>query len=70
MEQEKECYHAYLLRLWQVKDQGQLVWRVSLDNAHTGERHGFGCLDELFAYLQRLAGELPAASDIADEGDD
>ena len=44
---------AYLLRLWQVKDEGKTRWRASLENAHTGERKGFAGLDALFAFLRQ-----------------
>lgn len=47
----KERYLAYLLRIWQIKDAGQLVWRASLEDAHTGERQGFASLDALIAFL-------------------
>lgn len=44
-------YQAYLLRLWQVEDGGQLVWRASLEDSHTGERQGFPGIDALIAFL-------------------
>ena len=45
-------YLAYLVRLWQVQDRGVFVWRASLEDAHTGERHGFGSLEALFEFLR------------------
>jgi hypothetical protein len=45
------CYYAYLLRLWETADGAEWVWRASLESPATGERHGFGSLPELFAYL-------------------
>jgi len=50
-------YHAGLLRLWRVGAGG--AWRVSLQDAESGERIGFADLDHLFAYLQRLTGDTP-----------
>ena len=47
-------YLSYLLRLWQVRTEGQLVWRASLESPHTGERTGFLSLEALFAFLERL----------------
>ena len=47
----KGGYLAYLLRIWQVTDAGKLVWRASLEDAHTGERQGFASLDALVAFL-------------------
>ncbi|MBV7338794.1 hypothetical protein KFU94_63360 [Chloroflexi bacterium TSY] len=70
MEQERVRYHAYLLRLWQVKEQGRWVWRASLEDAHTHERLGFGTLDALFHYLSEQMVSLPRATDIAEEADD
>ncbi|MEM7129460.1 MAG: hypothetical protein AAF702_24215 [Chloroflexota bacterium] len=54
MNHEPDRYHAYLLRLWQVKEQGHLIWRTSLEDAHTHERVGFSSLDELVDYLQQM----------------
>lgn len=48
-------YHAYLLRLWQeTPDDG---WRASVQDAASGERRAFASLQELYAFLCRLAGE-------------
>ena len=43
---------SYLLRLWQTEHEGALVWRASLESAHTGERRGFASLAELYAFLE------------------
>jgi len=54
---ERQGYQAYLVRLWRVRSSGQWVWRASVESPHTGERHAFGDLAGLFAYLeQRTAG--------------
>jgi hypothetical protein len=45
-------YLAYMLRLWQARDKDKMLWRASLEDARTGERHGFGSLEMLFAFLQ------------------
>ena len=50
---------AYLIRLWQVHSEGQLVWRASLEDAHSGEKRGFGNLAELFAFLQKKLNYKP-----------
>jgi hypothetical protein len=55
---ERPGYLAYLLRMWQVNDGGNSVWRASLESPHTGERHGFANLELLFAYLEEKTGEL------------
>ena len=56
-------YRAYLLRCWQERgrqeDQPPL-WRYSLEDPHTGIRHGFATLEAVFAVLQQeLAAEAP-----------
>jgi uncharacterized protein (TIGR02246 family) len=48
-------YQGYLLRLWQERHAtgGQsAVWRFSLEDAQTGQRQGFACLDALMAALR------------------
>jgi hypothetical protein len=51
-------YHAYLLRCWEERGQNPLrppSWRFSLEEPHTGERHGFADLAQLIAFLQGFA---------------
>lgn len=50
---EKQHRLSYLLRLWQTDHRGALVWRASLESAHTGERRGFASLVELYAFLDQ-----------------
>jgi hypothetical protein len=57
-----EPYLSYLLRLWRVSDEERPVWRASLKSAHSGERLGFGSLEELFDYLRAETG-VKAAQD-------
>jgi len=48
-------YHAYLLRCWEERGHDPLrppLWRFSLEEPHTGERHGFADLAQLVAFLQ------------------
>ena len=59
-------YYSYLLRLWRVGEEG-VGWRASLHNPRTGERVGFGSVDELFGFLQRQIGTAPE-SDTGQEG--
>jgi hypothetical protein len=54
-------YLAYLLRLWQTQDKGEIGWRASLENAHTGEKLAFAHLDELVAFLRERIGLAPPA---------
>ncbi len=55
---EQRTYLAYMLRLWQVNTNGEVVWHVSIEDPHTGERHGFANLDRLFEFLERQTREL------------
>jgi hypothetical protein len=51
---EKEPrYLSYLLRLWQTRNRGSLVWRASIEDAHTSVRRGFADLAGLLAFLER-----------------
>jgi len=43
-------YLSFLLRLWRESEYG--AWRASLESVTTGERHGFGSLAGLMAFLQ------------------
>jgi hypothetical protein len=52
MVEEPRRYVSYLLRLWQTERGGALIWRASLQSAHTGERRGFASLDDLYAFLE------------------
>lgn len=52
-EQEQRRYIAYLLRLWQTRSKRELVWRASLESAHTGERRGFANLTDLLTFLEQ-----------------
>ncbi len=60
MNDHKPAYKAYLLRLWEEDDHENSddkmsapVWRASLEDASTHERHGFDRLDALFEFLER-----------------
>jgi hypothetical protein len=56
MDGKHAFYRSYLLRLWTVREQGQVVWRASLEHPHTGERLHFTSLARLFAFLQDQTG--------------
>ena len=60
-------YISYLIRLWQIRNAGELVWRASLESPSTGERVGFSSLDELFGFLQRQTRPTPDADQGADQ---
>ena len=50
---------SYLLRLWQVRRCGDLVWQASLQSVGTGERTGFATVDALLAFLREQTGSAP-----------
>ena len=50
-------YLAYLLRLWQVNQNGDPVWRASLEDPRTGERRGFASLETLMDFLREQTQE-------------
>jgi len=52
----EKTYLSYLLRLWRVRRNNYLVWRASLENSHTGEKHGFASLDLLLEFLREQIG--------------
>lgn len=60
--QEQRDYLSYLLRLWRESDEERPIWRASLKSSRTGEKVGFGSLDELFAFLQRETGIVSNAN--------
>ena len=57
MAQTKETYQAYLLRL--QRSSAQAVWRISLEDAQTGEKLRFGSEKELLRYLWQLLDKAP-----------
>lgn len=57
----EQCdYVAYLLRLWRPnhgrEPSNACGWHASLEHVETGERIGFGDLDELFGFLRDEVG--------------
>ena len=53
-------YLSYLLRLWQTRKDEQVIWQLSLQSPHSGERLGFVDLEALCCFLQQQMGEMPA----------
>ena len=51
MTKENITYRSYLLRLWLVKQNGDVGWRASLEEAGTNQRQAFADLEALFRYL-------------------
>lgn len=67
MSDREDPYLSYLLRLWVVENQAQHVWRCSLKNVQTGERHGFASLEALYVFLDEKISLVPEG-DRADDG--
>jgi hypothetical protein len=52
-----------MLRLWQAgRDHDNRAWRAALESPHTGERHVFTSLADLFAFLAART-EQPTPTD-------
>jgi hypothetical protein len=64
-----ERYLAFMLRLWDVGNSEDPVWRASLENPHTGERRTFASKKALFAYLDDLATGEPRPANVTDKVD-
>jgi hypothetical protein len=60
-------HYSYLLRLWQVPTNGEIAWRILLENVQTGEKCGFASLEELQFYLYQV---IDQENEISVEGSD
>lgn len=49
-------YHSYLLRFWEERGDSSTasVWRFSLEDPQTSERHGFATLDALVQWINAI----------------
>jgi hypothetical protein len=54
-----KSYHAYLLRIWQSRDEPEQVWFASLEDPHTRQILMFPTLQSMFDYLQALTSRQP-----------
>jgi hypothetical protein len=48
---DKVFYFSYLLRIWRVVRDEELVWMASLEDPRTGKRQSFTSLEDLYAFL-------------------
>jgi hypothetical protein len=64
MPAEEETYLAFLLRLRRESRAGP--WRATLANPHTGERHNFARLEQLYQFLDERLAQMGDAD--TDEG--
>ena len=66
MGREERHALAYVLRLWRVTNGEPPIWRVALQDVHTGERRGFAGLAEAVRYLEQQMDGLQRG--LRDEG--
>jgi len=60
MEPNEATYRSFLLRLWQVEQDGCFTWRCSLEETRTGQRRNFASLQALLDYLLSETSGQPA----------
>jgi len=53
MDDNKNVYCSYLLRIWIEPTDGE-EWRFSLEDTRTGKRQGFASLEKLMIHLDEL----------------
>ena len=56
-------YASYLLRVWKVEEDGQVIWRASLEDIRQAERRNFPNLAALIAFLQSQFGPAARSAD-------
>jgi hypothetical protein len=66
MAEQQWHYQAYLLRLWWTGQGDDRVLRASLEDPHTGDRHGFGKLEQLVTFLEAQTGGANASREDLD----
>jgi hypothetical protein len=70
---DKVFYFSYLLRVWRVVRDDELVWVASLEDPRTGKRQSFTSLEDLYAFLLKdirqitVQNQLLAGSPQADQ---
>ena len=63
MDMKKQAgYFSFLLRLWQVKENGGQEWRATLENVESGEKRGFTNVEGLLAYLSLVTSKMDGTS--------
>ncbi len=55
----RPTYHAFLIRLWQ---EGDTIWRATLEDPHTGQRHAFADVDSLLMYIRHQVEPAPTST--------
>ena len=72
MNAKPSSYQSYLLRLWQVRTDGETVWRASLEAPISGEVRNFTSVAELVAYIETITAQQsdPAKDTHPDAGEE
>lgn len=48
---DKVIYFSYLLRVWRIIRNDELIWMASLEDPCTGKRQSFTSLEDIYAFL-------------------
>ena len=59
---DKVFYFSYLLRVWRVVRDDELIWMASLEDPCTGKRQSFTSLEDLYAFLLKDIRQITAES--------
>jgi len=59
---DKIFYFSYLLRVWRVLRDDELIWMASLEDPRTGRRQSFTSLEDLYAFLLKDIRQINAQS--------
>lgn len=57
---DKVFYFSYLLRVWRVVRDDELIWMASLEDPRTGKRQSFMSLEDLYAFLLKDIRQITA----------
>jgi hypothetical protein len=57
---DERNYRAFLVRLWAVSQGDEVVWRGTVQDAHTGARMAFADLAGLCEFLKAVTATPPA----------
>lgn len=60
---DRSRYQAYLLRLWQMNNDDQPVWRISLESTGSGETQHFKSVAAFYAFVEALVDQPDADGD-------
>lgn len=61
---ESDSYNIFVLRFWQ--ESHSPTWRILLENAQTGQRHGFTEMSQLYAFLEQATMVIQTEMEISE----